>query len=170
MPISHQWLERGFAMSKVHLSMRDRTFLAFAICAGLVATLGVTRYQLNWNSTFFIPNALMYGVSQICVLLSLLPFRPRAVSVASVALLNACYLVLFNAWVFSGPVPDGATWGIYLIALCVEAAFAATSVVWIRAHNVVASWQAALITTSFALAGVLAVHAFFGSIVWLSRS
>jgi hypothetical protein len=106
-------------------------------------------------------------ISQFCVLIVLLPFRPRAVSVASVSLLNACYLVLFNAWVFSQPRPDGAAWLIYIIALCVEAGFAVMSVLWIRARNLANPLLVGFVTAGFGLAGISIVQGFFASLLWL---
>jgi hypothetical protein len=94
----------------IHASKCDWSIVAFGLVAALVATLGVTRYQIDWKDKYFTANALMYGIPQLCVLVVLLPFRPPAVSVAGVLLLNASYLVLFYAWVFSQPRPDGGVW------------------------------------------------------------
>jgi hypothetical protein len=155
-------------MTPIHTRTRDWILVAFGIAAGLAATLGVTRYQMDWNDKFFASNALFYGISQIGVLIVLIPFRPRAISVAGVSLVNACYLVLFNAWVFSARHPDGGTWGIYFIALCVEAACVVKSVRWIRSRNIVSPLKVGAVTTGFALAGILIVHGFFACVVLLS--
>jgi hypothetical protein len=155
-------------MTKVHTPTRDWVIVAFGVAAGLVATLGVTRYQLDWKDKFFTSNALVYGIPQICVLIALVPFRPRAISVATISLVNACYLVLFNAWVFSQPHADGGTWGIYIVALCAEAACAVRSVFWIRSRNLVESLTVGFVTAGFALAGISIVHGFFAGVVWLS--
>jgi hypothetical protein len=70
-------------------------------------------------------------------------------------------------WLFSQPHPEGETWAIYCIALGVEAVCVVKSVSWIRSRNLVRPLTIGLVTAGFALAGILAVHAFFGTVVWL---
>jgi hypothetical protein len=39
-------------MTKVHTPARDWIIVAFGVAAGVAATLGVTRYQLDWKDKF----------------------------------------------------------------------------------------------------------------------
>lgn len=63
-------------MTTIHTPMRDWITVALGVAAGLAATVGVTRFQLDWNDKFFTSNVLIYDVPQICVLITLLPLRP----------------------------------------------------------------------------------------------
>ena len=107
------------------------------------------------KNTFFLQNVAFYWGSQLCVIVCMLPFKPRPAIVAGSAISLAIYLALFNAWLTSQQHPESLAWLGYIFSLPGAVVAGIAVVLWhrrLQSMNAVKTSLTAAVVTATGIA------------------
>lgn len=99
----------------LNFQMTRNTERYFAI-AGIFLGLAIS-YLLAPKDAYFLSNIVFYWGSQICVLICVWPFKPRAMIIAGISTALAIYLGTFGVWLFTRNHPESIAWLGYVFSL-----------------------------------------------------